>query len=341
MKTIDQDSPWKDIIEALFKHFILFVSPEAYEEIDWSKRPKFLDKELRQVAPQFIVRKRIADILASVTLKDQTESWIVVHVEIQSHKDINFAERMYIYNHRIWERFKREVFSIAVLADSLPSWRPNSFSRGRWGLSVNMQFPILKLLDYHERVDELEKSSNPFSFIVLSAILLGKHSGSLFSRYKIGRELIKGLSNRGYPKRISIGILRFIDANIGMPEEWKEKLWQETEKELGHDRMTHYLPFEKRAMERGEEKGRQGAYIKAITTFLATRFGRKEAAPAIERLYGIEDVSALESLLKVTYKAKSVDEFLARYSKLHKADKKALDVPKKRKPKAAPKAKKA
>ena len=42
----DYDSPWKDILEQFFEDFILFFLYDIYHEIDWSRLPEFLDKEL-------------------------------------------------------------------------------------------------------------------------------------------------------------------------------------------------------------------------------------------------------------------------------------------------------
>ncbi|NMC63143.1 MAG: hypothetical protein GYA55_08235 [SAR324 cluster bacterium] len=91
--------------------------------------------------------------------------------------------------------------------------------------------------------------------------------------------------------------------------------------------MLYVLPFIKEAIKQGTEigqqQGRQYAYIKAMKAFLSTRFGSKKAAPAVERLYGIGDSNALESLLEITYKAKTLDKILASYPKSNASPKKA------------------
>ncbi len=48
MKT-EYDSPWKEIIEQYFPEFIAFFFPDAYKDIDRTKRHEFLNKELRQI----------------------------------------------------------------------------------------------------------------------------------------------------------------------------------------------------------------------------------------------------------------------------------------------------
>jgi hypothetical protein len=55
------DSPWKQIIQLYFEDFMLFFFPQAYEQIDWTKQPEFLDKELEQVVRDAELGKHLAD----------------------------------------------------------------------------------------------------------------------------------------------------------------------------------------------------------------------------------------------------------------------------------------
>jgi len=40
----EYDSPWKEIIEQYFPEFIVFFFPDAYQDIDRSKKHGFLNK---------------------------------------------------------------------------------------------------------------------------------------------------------------------------------------------------------------------------------------------------------------------------------------------------------
>jgi hypothetical protein len=70
----------------------------AYKAIDWTKPPESLDKELQQITASSATEKRIADKLYKVWLLNKTQVWILIHIEIQSQYDVDFQERMYIYN---------------------------------------------------------------------------------------------------------------------------------------------------------------------------------------------------------------------------------------------------
>jgi len=111
------DSPWKDILQQYFEEFMLFFFPQAHASIDWTKPPVFLDKELQQVVRDAELGRRLADKLVKIYRKSGEENWILIHVEIQGQEESNFAQRMFIYNYRIYDCYKRPVASFAVLGD--------------------------------------------------------------------------------------------------------------------------------------------------------------------------------------------------------------------------------
>ncbi len=103
------DTPWKEIIETYFEDFIRFFLPEAYEKIDWTRPPEFVDKELNRVVRDAKLGTRYADKLVKVWYKDGAVKWIVIHIEVQSQDEKEFAERMYVYHTRIYNRFRCRV----------------------------------------------------------------------------------------------------------------------------------------------------------------------------------------------------------------------------------------
>jgi hypothetical protein len=45
------DSAWKKVIQILFKDFLEFFFPDIYQVIDFTREINFLDKELKEIAP--------------------------------------------------------------------------------------------------------------------------------------------------------------------------------------------------------------------------------------------------------------------------------------------------
>jgi len=164
-QSTDYDSPWKEIIELYFPSFLEFFFPLAYAEIDWNRPYQFLDKELHQLEPDAEIGKRL---VAKVWLLNGEEAWVLVHLEVQGQYDSKFTERMYTYNYRLFDRHKKRVISLAVLADEDPNWRPSSYNYQLGGCRVSLEFPIAKLLDYEPSWSSLETSKNPFAIVVMA-----------------------------------------------------------------------------------------------------------------------------------------------------------------------------
>ena len=102
----DYDSPWKEAVEHYLPEFIAFYFPRAYQQIDWAEEPVFLDQELRAVVQDAELGKRFVDKLVRVTLHNGSQKWIYIHIEVQGTKQAEFAKRMFVYNYRIYQRFR-------------------------------------------------------------------------------------------------------------------------------------------------------------------------------------------------------------------------------------------
>jgi hypothetical protein len=123
---------------------------------------------LQQVVRDAELERRLVDKLVKVWANDGQETWVLIHVEVQGQVDATFAKRMYVYNYRLFDRYDRQVVSLAILADERKTWRPSQFKYVRWGCQVRLKFPVVKLLDYANRAQELERSANPFALVVLA-----------------------------------------------------------------------------------------------------------------------------------------------------------------------------
>jgi len=246
----DYDSAWKDVIEKIFPDFMEYFYPEAFNDIDWSKKITFLDKELNRIFKDHEVGKKRVDELVQVFLKDGSEKWLYIHIEVQGYKDNEFLERMYIYNYRIFDKYKHEVISFGILSDNDPDYRPGKYETGRWGFKLRMDVPLIKLLDYANKTDELEKSDNPMAMVVLASIenQKAKDAGE---RYNIKLSLMRKLYTKGFDKNRALSVLKFIDWVITLPAIYEEKLKEEVDKmEVGT--MAYVTSFERLAKKEGK-----------------------------------------------------------------------------------------
>lgn len=103
----DYDSPWKEAVERYFPEFMAFYFPAAHVQIDWTQGYAFLDQELRAVVKDAELGKRFVDKLARVTRLSGEEGWVYIHIEVQASAQTEFAERMFVYNYRLYDRYRR------------------------------------------------------------------------------------------------------------------------------------------------------------------------------------------------------------------------------------------
>jgi len=206
--TDDYDSPWKDIVEQYFQEFIEFFFPKAYNDIDWEKGYEFLDKELQKITKDAEDTRRYVDKLVKVWLKKGDETLAMIHLDVQAQWEKNFSERMYIYNYRLYDRYRLHVASFAVLGDTGSNWKPDTFERGIWDCEIKFKFPIVKLADYRNKTEYLQKSLNPFAAAV-SAHLKAQDTADDKNRRRIEKILIvRGLYEKGYLKQDIINLFR-------------------------------------------------------------------------------------------------------------------------------------
>ena len=169
-------------------------------QIDWQKGYTFLDQELQSVVQDAELGKRFVDKLVQVNRLSGQEDWIYIHLEVQGTAQAEFAERIFVYNYRIYDRYHRPVASMAVLADDTPSWKPQEFSYEVLGCNHSLQFPVAKLLDYADRVESLENDPNPFALVTLAHLQTRATRSDPQARYAAKWRLVQLLYRRGWSK---------------------------------------------------------------------------------------------------------------------------------------------
>jgi len=252
----DHDSPWKEILEARFLDFLDFFFPEVRREMDERRDWRFLDTELRRITADARLGGRRVDKLAAIPLRDGSEQWVMFHVEIQGTPERHFDERMFVYNYRIYDRFRHTVASFAVLADTSPSWRPSGFRYGRWGCRVAMEYPSVKLLDYADRWDELERDPNPFALVVRAHLKTVATRKDLGERLRWKSVLCKELYRRGYGRLDVLHFFRFLDWLMRLPEEADRLFWEDFQRFEKECRMPYVTSVERLGRQEGRIEGK-------------------------------------------------------------------------------------
>jgi len=306
-----QDQAWKEIIEKLFPDFLAFFFPQIYKDIDFSRGAEFLDNELQKILKGSEVGKRIVDKLVKIYLNDGSEKWLLIHLEVQGYREKKFTERIYIYNYRIFDRYRKEVISLALLTDTNKDYRPTSFRISRWGFELSFQFPIIKLIDYQEKWSELEQNPSPFSIVVMAFLKTIETKGSEQQRYSWKKRFLLELYDRGLTRDIIFLLYRFIDIIMKLSEELEEALTEEIIKIEEDRKMSIITSAERIGIEKGMKKGEKKAKLEGlhenIYDIFEIKFG-KNIYEVFAQVQQIQDIEILQNIRLGLKKAQTVEE---------------------------------
>ena len=218
---------------------------------------------------------------------------------MQGEEDAEFGQRMYVYNYRIYDRYNKEVISLAILADDDPRRRPDGFGYSRWGFQAGIQFPVVKLVDYSERVEWLEQHANPFATAVLAHLKTREMRADEGERYAWKFHLIKNLFDRGLSRENIQRLFRFIDWVMDLPKELEEALSVELHRYEEEKQMPFVTTPERVGIRKGLREG--------IQEMLEFRFG-EEGLRLMPEIRNIHDEEQLETVLKAIKTVASPDD---------------------------------
>lgn len=314
LPVMEQDSPWKEIIEHYFPEFSAFFFPAVHDGIDWSIPYDFLDKELQQVVRDAETGIRRVDKLVRVWLKNGMETWIMIHIEIQGQQDKEFSKRMFVYHYRVFDRYDIPVVSLAVLTDEQVNWRPSHYGYDILGCKVSLEFPIVKLLDYQTQWPELEKSDNPFAVAVMAQLRTQATRKDMKERYSAKLMLAKGLYKRGFDRKNILELFRFIDWIMALPEELTHQFDEDMVQYELEIKMPYVTSIERRGIQKGLEQGLEQGLETSVLRILTRKFG--EVPAEIEARIRNLPLDVLEPALDESLNAESLSDFEQRLSGL-------------------------
>ena len=306
----EYDSPWKEMLERYFKEFLEFFFPVAYAGIDWSKGYEFLDKELQQIVRDAELGRRLVDKLAKVYSTEGDETWVVVHVEVQGSYESDFAERMFVYYYRLFDRYNRQVVSLAVLADEQQRWKPTRFRTELWGCEARFTFPSIKLLEYATQEEELVVNSNPFAIVVLATLKTQATRTHSDDRFQWKLRLFKLLYQRGCKKEDILELMRFIDWVMRLPEELERRFDEAVFDYEEEQRMQYVTSFERYGIKKGRQEGMLKTSREDIVDILQLRFERVPAS-LVKMIEALDDPGLLKQLHRDAVTARALDDFAA------------------------------
>jgi hypothetical protein len=158
---------WKAIVPLLWIPFIHFCMEDWVDKIDFTKKPEYLDKELKRLRLKAKSNNRTVDFLIRLHLKDGTTKTFLLHIEVQGYPDILFGQRIFQYYYRIGDLLEEPVETLVIMIDEDPNFRPYEYRQSHGQTAVHFTFRMFKLLD--NPPPYYGKEDNPFSVVFETA----------------------------------------------------------------------------------------------------------------------------------------------------------------------------
>lgn len=290
--------------------------PVVHDDIDWSRGHELLPNELRKLIRQDEIGERKADLLVKVWRTNGGERWLLIHLEVQGGHETAFPRRMFVYHYRLFNRYNREICSLAILADDRPHWRPNSFGYDVWGCRLQFEFPIVKLLDWLPRLPELEADPNPFAAIVAAHLLAQQTRHDAAGRRANKMRLVRGLYERGLNRRDIEELFRLIDWLMALPPPEDVRFWEELNRYEQEKQMPYITSVERIGMERGRAEGRAEGVVRGQAEMLLyaaeKHFGQALPEELTARIRQTTEVAQLKQWFDLLSTVSSLDDFQQR-----------------------------
>jgi predicted transposase YdaD len=215
----------------------------------------------------------------------------------------------------------RPVISLALLTDENRQWRPSHFGYEKFGCRISFDFPVIKLLDYQQRQDELANHENPFAVVVAAHLQTLATRKIPSARYVAKLSLVKALYRRGFSRQEIIELFHFIDWIMILPQEMSEQFKTDLIRFEEEARMPYVTSIERLALQKGHQKGRQEGrqegkqegVRESIVETLQVRFERV-APELIAILEQIQELQVLRDIHKLAVTASSLTAFTERLS---------------------------
>jgi predicted transposase/invertase (TIGR01784 family) len=246
------DTLWKAILEDIFDDFLRFFYENADEIFDMARGFEFLDKELEDIFIQTDQENvRYVDKLVKVWLKNGTEEWILIHIEVQGKGQKPFPERMFTYYYRLRDKHQRRITAWAILTDKNKKFLPTEFRDSYLGTTLIYQFNAYKVINQDET--ELLKTNNPFAIVILTVLLaLKKSDENELELTDLKMDLVKHLLKQDISKKKIKALMNFLQHYVRFNKEnssiFESKLEQITGK-------TYPMGIEEFLLQRAEDRG--------------------------------------------------------------------------------------
>lgn len=246
---MDHDQLFKRLLTSFFKELMELFLPAEANAIDFD-RMMFLEQEyFTDVSGG---KRKQLDLVVQAGLKQGGEEFILVHVEFQARKQLDFPWRMFEYYMQLALRHKKPIIPVAIFADEAVWRKPvadHYEARFLDRVYVRFQYHLIKLKHYDYQ--DFLRAENPLAYA-----LMVKMGYDHRQRGRLKADFLRWiLGTRIDPARQSI-LLEFVENYMRLSVVEQNKFDSIVEKEKQYKEVKEMITvYEQRGIEKGIAKG--------------------------------------------------------------------------------------
>ncbi len=310
---IDHDRLFKELLTTFFVDFVELFIPEIAAILDRSSI-RFLDKEVFTDVTSG--DKHTADLVVEARLFGQEEGIsFLFHIESQGTPEFEFDRRMFKYFARLYEKYKRPVYPIAIFTYKSPA-RPEVDHH-------TVEFPGLTVLRFQYKVIQLGRlrwrdfldKRNPIAAAFMSAMNIAPED-----RARVKVECLRLIATLKLdPARMRL-ISGFVDTYLKLNKQ-EEAVFQQEVKDLKLEEEEGVMEIVtswmeegiQKGLELGRQEGRQEGDLAIVLRLLRRRLGAiPEESAARLRALPVESLETLSEDLLDFQDREDLDTWLAK-----------------------------
>ena len=237
------DGLWKDAIKRFFPQLIKCTLPELYDDVDCSREPEFLSKELRDSIQRPVADEHnspmFVDELIKIFLKDGRTEWILLHIEVQGSGGDDISFRMMLYCCLIFAHHRKMPVALAILTKRRPKDEIiGAYNLEQYGTSISYKYNCFEVYALDD--DSLLKSDNPFDLIFYAVKKTIGLSGKSKEEKKFAylMQLTRLLASKGWGMEERRDIFNFIARAVNLKDKaLQQKFVDDVQEIQGGDSM--------------------------------------------------------------------------------------------------------
>jgi hypothetical protein len=300
------DQLFKQLLRAFFPDFLLLFAPQTVADLDLST-VRFRDTEAFTDIPHG--ERRVADLVAQVATRAGSDELILVHVEVQREREVQFARRMLQYYTFLRQRDDLPVWPIAlVLYPAQEGIKLEVYEETVLGQTI-LSFRYLQISLPRLEAEEYVQGPSVLGAALATVMHLPRRRAAQIALHVACLRRVRLAQEGGeIDEARAFMLVNLIATYLPLTAEERGRVQVELRAEGDATMEATELTWADQIFERGLQQGVQQGLQQAILRVLVRRFGDSSSS-VVERLAGVHDPPQLEALLDAAMFATSLDEF--------------------------------